>query len=185
MLQFGMCQTSASQKSTQDNSDCFAWDDSEKWGEVDANSGVNTDRAVKQVYPAILRMTYALVAMMGFQVLVCFYQWKEMKQSIWIQRFVFLSTFSYWLIGISISGISGNTSVTDEETWKYTNNCTNSVSYPGIGNILLITFGTIVTYVAMFVVNFPEKIWCVDRISCVHNTVINTDVAIFFSGVVI
>lgn len=162
MLQFGMCQTSASQKSTQDNSDCTAWNDSEEWDEVNASSGVNTDRSVRHVYPAILCMTYALVSMMGMQVLVCLYQWKKMKESIWIQRFVLFSTFSYWLVAISISGISGNTSVANEDTWKYTNQCTNSVSYPGIGNILLITFGTIVTYVTMFIINFPEKIWCGD-----------------------
>ena len=159
MIQIGMCHTSESQKATQDSSDCIAWDDDAGWEEVHAQSGVNTDRAVRHVYPAILGMMYALVALMGLQLLVCLYQWMAMKPNIWIQRFVLGSTFGFWVLSVAISGISGSTTVADDQTWKYTNTCSTSQSYPGIGSILVVSFSSVVTYVAVFVVNFPEKIW--------------------------
>jgi hypothetical protein len=159
MLQFGMCHTSQSQKATQENGGCIAWDDGAGWDEVDASSGVRTDRAVRRVYPAIRDLTYVVVAVTALQLLMCVVQWKRMSQNKWIQRGVLFCTVITYAISVVISVISANTSVTSKETWKYTNSCSAGSSYPGLGNVVLISVGSTVTIAAMLIVNYPEKMW--------------------------
>ena len=158
MLRDGMCTTDSSQVPETDGSKCIAWHDEDGWRAVDEESGANTEHEVSHIYPLILEMTYMAIAVLFLQLGICVYQWRFLVENIWLQRIVLLLTVWYLTIQSWINSIGPDTSVTDKDTWRYTNDCSEATSYPGFGDIFPV-IAAYLSWVVLFIVNFPEKCW--------------------------
>lgn len=158
MLRYGMCDTASSQHPEQNSKKCTAWYDKEGWDQIEQDSGVDTHRAVTYTYPLILVFTYTAMAVLLLQLLICIFQWRNMLKNMWMQRCVLLLTAIFLTLQAWINSIGPDTPLTDENTWKYTNECTESNSYPGFGDYFPVA-AAYMGWVVFFVANFPDKCW--------------------------
>lgn len=158
MLRNGMCTASSSQHPESNPNKCIAWYSEDSWAEVDATAGTDTEHDASYTYPLCLILEYTAIATALLQTLISFYQWKNIVKDLVLQRIVLLLSIICISLQLAISTIGAKTDVTDENTWKYTNDCSDSTSYPGLGYYFQgATF--YMAWIVVFIANFPEKCW--------------------------
>lgn len=154
-LRWGMCRTSSSQEIN--IQDCIAFQDTDAWEEVDRQSGSNTDQARKVIYPSILLMNSISLGLLGIQMIVCMVQWKQMYHHMLPQRLTMGLSTAWLFLTYGSQTIGYDTYINRASTWEYTTDCTDDMSYPGVGFAVANSFGLIFFIFLYIVLNYPTS----------------------------
>ena len=159
MLRYGVCEARESQHPEDSNSRCIQWYEDSDWEDVDEVSGSDTSHAHTYTYPTILILSYACEAVLVLQLFICLYQWRQLIKVMWLQRAVLLLTASFMAMEAYIYSVGSDTSVTNPDTWSFTNSCSSKSSYPGFGAYMPAA-AAYIGWAVLFILNFPEKCCC-------------------------
>lgn len=160
----GMCYTSSAVDLS--FTECLPWRKPAIWESIDRDTGKDTSRDAKFLFPTVEGLLAALLGIASVQVIVCGLSWRHpesMKGKFRQYLLAFLCTL-FFIASYAAGHIGSNSSVTDIGTWDYYHDCSNNISYPAIGywgNL----FAFIFNFVALVILLYPAKFWCFHFIS--------------------